>query len=630
MALTRINNNISAINANRNLVQTGNALRVSLERLSSGLAINRAADNAAGLTISENLRSQINGLNQSIDNASDAINLVNTAEGALIETTNRLQKIRTLAVQAANTGTNDSVARQAIQDEIGASISEITRIGNDTQFATKRLLNGDNANSVAFVDGGTTGLSLSNSPTASTLSSGRRFLNINRSQLGTETLAAGIDGVNNSGATTFTGSTFDTGTYDLSVTNVRAAAARVVQADLAITIAGAPAGAAADLNNTGTFTNSTTGATFAIDTADEVTFSGLASDGTAYTTTITSGGGGLSATGIETAIQTALTAAGAGDTVAYDAATGTFSLTAGSTGETQLSVGATIDDEGGGGAPEFATGEVVTTAGNDNDAIFSLAGGAAIQADAASTITLLGIPPNNGVDPQPRITLTVGATLTADGVDSLTIVQEQFTGSLEGGQSVTFQNGDSNVQFRSGTGGGFASGETVRLNFDPVVSITAGLNQARTFTLSSTNNSLNFQVGANQGQRVDVAIGDLRANQLGFVGETQPSGNGRVVSEINITTLTGANEAIAIVDEAINQVDQQRSALGAFTNRLEATIANLGVAVENLTASESRIRDADIALETTKFTRNQILLQAGISILGQANLAPQNVLALLT
>ena len=102
MALTRINNNISALNANRNLRATSRDLGISLERLSSGLRINRAADDAAGLTISENLRAQINGLNRAIDNSADAISLVNTAEGALIETTNRLQRIRVLAVQAAH------------------------------------------------------------------------------------------------------------------------------------------------------------------------------------------------------------------------------------------------------------------------------------------------------------------------------------------------------------------------------------------------------------------------------------------------------------------------------------------------------------------------------------------------
>jgi flagellin len=124
MGLTRINNNVAAINANRNLNTTSRALQVSLERLSSGLRINRAADDAAGLSISENLRAQINGLNRAIDNASEAINLVNTAEGALTETTNR-QRIRCWPSRQP-TGTNDGGLRRS--DEIETSIQEITRI----------------------------------------------------------------------------------------------------------------------------------------------------------------------------------------------------------------------------------------------------------------------------------------------------------------------------------------------------------------------------------------------------------------------------------------------------------------------------------------------------------------------
>jgi flagellin len=170
------------------------------------------------------------------------------------------------------------------------------------------------------------------------------------------------------------------------------------------------------------------------------------------------------------------------------------------------------------------------------------------------------------------------------------------------------------------------------MNFDASITMslaTATTLGSKTFVLSAVSNALSFQIGANDGQRVNVAFGDLRADNLGFVGDTQPSGNNRTVAGINITTLTGAEEALEIVDEAINQINAQRSALGAFTNRLEATISNLGVASENLTASESRIRDADFAYETMVFTRNQILLQAGVNILAQANLQPQNVLALL-
>src|SRR5690606_29407981 len=103
-------------------------------------------------------------------------------------------------------------------------------------------------------------------------------------------------------------------------------------------------------------------------------------------------------------------------------------------------------------------------------------------------------------------------------------------------QATLFQNGDNNIQFRSGTGGGFPSGETVTLDFGAIVNLGTGT--SRTFVISAVNNSLNFQIGANAGQTVRVAFGDLRANNLGFTDETQPNGNGRVVSQINVTTVT--------------------------------------------------------------------------------------------
>ncbi|MCE7909479.1 MAG: flagellin, partial [Candidatus Omnitrophica bacterium COP1] len=182
------------------------------------------------------------------------------------------------------------------------------------------------------------------------------------------------------------------------------------------------------------------------------------------------------------------------------------------------------------------------------------------------------------------------------------------------------------VRFRSGSENGSTAGEGVTLDFDAAINLGG---TSRTIVLSAVNNSMNFQIGANSGQNVSVAFGDMRADKLGFLDQFQPNGNARVVSGIDVTSLTGANEALEIIDEAIRQVDTQRSSLGAFTNRLEATIANLGVASENLAAAESRIRDADIAFETTRMTRNQILLQAGTAVLTQANAASQNVLALL-
>lgn len=142
----RINQNVTALNAHRNLTQTDNALSKSLEKLSSGLRINRAADDAAGLAISEKMRGQIKGLAQATRNAQDAISLIQTAEGALNETHSILQRMRQLAVQAAN-DTNTDDDRAQIQQEIDQLIEELNRIGDTTQFNTKVLLSGDFATS---------------------------------------------------------------------------------------------------------------------------------------------------------------------------------------------------------------------------------------------------------------------------------------------------------------------------------------------------------------------------------------------------------------------------------------------------------------------------------------------------
>jgi flagellin len=144
----RINTNVEAFNSYRNLTGTSNMLSKSLERLSSGLRINRAADDAAGLSISENLKSQINGFQRASSNAQDGISLLQTAEGALNETTNLLQRVRDLAVQAANVGANDQPARDAIGKEVTQALNEIDRISSATVFGNQRLL--DNSNSAGF------------------------------------------------------------------------------------------------------------------------------------------------------------------------------------------------------------------------------------------------------------------------------------------------------------------------------------------------------------------------------------------------------------------------------------------------------------------------------------------------
>ncbi len=191
----RINSNIEAINAYRNLANTQNSLSKSLERLSSGMRINRAADDAAGLSISENLRSQIGGFKVASKNAQDGISLIQTAEGALSETTALLQRVRDLTVQAANTGANDTSARAAIAGEVVQALSEIDRISNATVYGSKTLLDGSGMTAGFTFHVGYSGTGTFN----------QIVVNVNNSSvtglgLSSTTLSAAINGTTASGA----------------------------------------------------------------------------------------------------------------------------------------------------------------------------------------------------------------------------------------------------------------------------------------------------------------------------------------------------------------------------------------------------------------------------------------------
>jgi flagellin len=628
--VTRINNNIPAFNASRQLSTTGNNLEKSLERLSSGLRINRASDDAAGLTISERQRSQINGLAQAIANSQDAIGLINTAEGALNETTSRLQRIRALAIQAANSGTQDPDAIQAAQDEIAQSIQEITRIGNDTQFSTLKLLDGSNAATAAVQAGSPNrGTSITEGPAVSTLTEGLHFLRITRTVTGTEVVGVGTDGTNNATATNTTGSTFDTGSYDLVVSNARAASARELSA-MQLQVDGGVALSDANPLNTLVIVNSD-GSTTAVDRLDTFTVTGTDSDGTVITSTsvAATSTGTTSLTTLLNAVNGAYSGATATSAGAAAGATGTIDMTDLANGTSSTTITITFNDNSASANTVFSS--TVNNAGNWNDAVVSLGGGEAQSVITGQTVTLFGQESSNSLSPTPRMTLTIGAL--TEGTDTIAATQHQFTATLDGGNAVTFQNGDQSVQLTTGTAAGLPQGENLQIDLGPIIAVTGtGASNAQTVLISAVNNGLDFQIGANKGQRITVGVDDMRATAMGYIGgytNSDGSSTAGTVADIDVTTQSGADRAIDIVDRALSQVSRERSYLGAVTNRMEATISNLGVAQENLTAAFSRIRDADIAVETTEFVRNQILLQAGTAILSQANIVPQIALELL-
>ncbi|HLF40482.1 MAG TPA: flagellin [Acidimicrobiia bacterium] len=385
----RINQNIAAMNAYRNLSVTDGQMAKSLEKLSSGFRINRAADDAAGLSISEGLRAQVGGLKVAVRNAQDGISVVQTAEGAMNEVHSILQRMRDLAVQASSSGSQDTNARTAAQTELTQLNAELDRIGSTTKFGSTSLLNGQAAKSTGAVTGGTTG---------------------------------------------------------------------------------ALSGASFDLSGT---------------------FGGVA---VAETVTVTDGtyaSAGAYQTALQTAIDNALTTDGA--------AAG--------------SLKANVSDVGGG--------------------VWKVELSSAAVGDAGT-----------------------------------------FTVALS--DAVGVGNGASSAQANS---------------------------------LSST-----FQIGANNGETLSVSFNGISSSILG-------------TSSLDL--VNSASSAITALDSAVGTVSTNRANLGAVQNRLEHTIANLSVAAENLSASESRIRDTDMAQEMVSFTRSQILTQAGTAMLAQANQAPQQVLQLL-
>ena len=447
-----INTNIASLTAQRNLNSSQSSLATSLQRLSSGLRINSAKDDAAGLAISERFTTQIRGLNQAIRNANDGVSFAQTAEGALSTASDALQRIRELAVQSIN-DTNSSSDRQALNNEVNQLIAEVNRIAGSTQFNGQNILDGS-LSTLTFQVGA------------------------NQNQ------TIQVDGVDSRSAQL--GARISTsGSIDAT-----ALAAAIAADDLVIN------------GNSVSLAGDTT--------IDDViqSINQVAAD---------SGVQALKATSVSTA------AAG-------------LAVTAG-----DVSInGVSVTLVGGNGA-----------------------------ADAAAI---------NAVSAQTGVTATanVNAIVLSNTSGADIVVQDGATGSL-GGADETFHAGV----------------------------ILAGEVAAGAFTATGT-----FAVEA-----ASTALGASQADST--------------LAGVDVLTGTTANDALLTLDFALQQVSGLRAELGAVQSRFESTIANLSVTTENQSAARSRIRDADFAAETAELTRNQILQQAGIAILSQANAQPQNVLALL-
>lgn len=463
----KINNNIQALNAYRNLYQNQQSTSKNLEKLSSGLRINRAADDAAGLAISEKMRSQIRGLKMAERNAMDGISLMQTSEGALQEVHSMLQRMRELAVQAAN-DTNTDEDRDQLQKEIDQLKEEIDSISEKTEFNTRKLLDGSSAVLTSFADNNST-TNMTNFP---------QVQNAN----------------------------YPTGAYTLDVADIQQS----------VNITQTSAG----INNT-----------------EDVKLAGF------------------------------------GEEEAGDAKFGEYSvLIRDYNSETNTARVEVLDPDG------LSKGVKVVDTNGEAPADRDTVGGLDIDVSKIS---------GNG---------TVKASVEVEAQFTLFQGDNAEDERIRAPKTLTSVNGTFKY-------------EGIEYSYNGSISVG-------TDTFNLTNNSLAFQIGPNTNQDVMIDIPRMDVVTLG-------------ITNIDVTSNSGANQAIFELDQAIGKLSDARAKLGAVQNRMEHTINNLQVTHENLTSSESRIRDADMALEMTEFTRNNILNQSATAMLAQANQLPQGVLQLL-
>ncbi len=478
-------------------------------------------------------------------------------------------------------------------------------------------------------------------------------------EIGKNSVLSGVGVVGNN-VTAITGSTFQTGQFNISVDDVQQAQSRKMEGTLVFRdTTGSIISRSASLTNTsrsslnlnGSFVNGIYTGGNSISAGDTLALRGTDVDGTTFLATYTFDNSPSTDTQMNDFRFATISGLIAelnyrtrdytinsldGQKLRFENAL--FTLTAGGTlslvddlgrNDSQLDFSITIDDGDINATPNFIVqdkGELVQE-GFAESATVRVNGGPAIRANAGDVITAFGPEETIEGKVQEQVTFRLGSGLSV-GEDTLVIEAAEYVGSVNGGTKVTFQNGAQDVLFVDSSAMETGVARTVTIDFDAIVDITKTPDTVpdpgTTLVISVNNNSMNFHIGAFANQNFRTSIGDLRSDNLGFGRATE-----RSVSNINVTTLDGAQEALAIVDEALDQINRTRSLLGAATNRLEGTVANLSVSSENLLAAESRLRDADIAKETSEFTKGQILLQAGTSVLAQANFLPQNFLSLL-
>ncbi|MCI8634249.1 MAG: flagellar hook protein [Eubacterium sp.] len=532
-----VQHNMQAMNASRMLgITTGNQSKAT-EKLSSGYRINRAADDAAGLTISEKMRKQVRGLTQASTNAQDGISCVQTAEGALTEVHSMLQRMNELSVQASN-GTMSKDDRQAVQDEIDQLVTEIDRVSETTKFNEIYLLKGDPKTQQK-----TTTSTYEFELTAAAKAAEKGEISV-------------IAGQNAYGAGKTTAVTADT-------------AAAAASMELNTTALGtnklfvSPTGGGTAATDHVEVTAADLATYFDVDAAGNVTAKAGLTFVTAANATLANAGGGTTSTGIDSVIGKPATAAATGDLSEY----------------------VELDENG---KFKYKDGKMLYTAAADAVDQY----GDQIEATAIAEADL------------DQYFKSSANPLVDNNGDKITDFSQYFeNGAYKGG---IFRNDDNGNRTEIGAE---QIKDYITVKGNTITSTTA---EALEFNLHVGSESL-------EDNKIGIKIEAMSANGIGV----------DVLRNTGLMTEADATKAIDTIAEAISKVSKQRSALGAVQNRLEHTIANLDNVVENTTAAESRIRDTDMAAMMVEYSKNNILAQAGQSMLAQANQSTQGVLSLL-
>ena len=566
----RIQHNIMAMNAYRNYNTNTSALSKNLEKLSSGYKINRAGDDAAGLAISEKMRAQITGLNAAQKNVKDGISLVKTAEGAMQEIQDMLNRMDYLATQSANGTYQDAVDRENLQKEVNQLLDEIDRIADSANFNGIKLLDGslDVNASVGQVD--RTAVELTGE--------------INRQAGVTQAVTASFD-IDLEGMV-FTGGASNAGTIQLTVggaTMTVSISGGTTGGSFEVVSGGATIGTAVTLVNIN-------GATFSVSAnGTKLTFTATSDNYTGSTASLDVSNIKAEATAVSGSAIGSIEDIGQGESAWNTAAQNTVDGVR-KKPQIEAQVKFTLTED------MIKSGELVI-----DGVTYTFDDTKTLDQSSGNTIGTKGFG-------------TAGGSTVNDIADKLVKAAYSNTNFAIG-----HTNGEITIQARSGTDKDHTKG-----NYDPDATAltesgwSKGLVSYGKTTAAQKGKPLQLQIGdtSDPFNQLQVKVGDMHRGALGLNG-------------LDISTAGAASKSIQMIKDAINNVSSVRGDLGATQNRLEHTQNNLSVMAENIQDAESTIRDTDVAEEMMSYVKNNILVQSAQAMLAQANQVPQGVLQLL-